>query len=143
METWQYWVISGIVLFAAEIFTPGFVLMSIGAACLLAGLSAWLGFSTGVQAVVFAVGTVAAFLATRPFVKKFLYNKENLPTGTNALTGKKAKVNETINNDDNCGRVQVGGDSWKARSSDGSVIEEGNMVEIIGVEGVTLTVKKL
>ncbi len=142
MEIWQYWIISGIVLFAAEIFTPGFVLMSIGSACILAGLSAWLGFSTGIQTIIFAFGTVAAFLATRPFVKKFLYSKEQLPTGTSALIGKKGKVTEKISNEDNCGRVMIGGESWKAGSADGSVIEEGDMVEVLGIEGVTLKVEK-
>lgn len=103
----------------------------------------WLGFSTGIQAIVFAIGTVAAFLATRPFVKKFLYSKEQLPTGTSALIGKRGKVTERISNDDNCGRISIGGESMgKARSADGNVVEEGYMVEVLGIEGVTLKVEK-
>lgn len=142
MENWQYWIIAGIVLFAIEVYTPGFVLASFGMACILSGLAAALGFSMGVQLSAFAAGSVLFFVTIRPFVKKFLYNKEKLATGTNALIGKTGKVTEKINNMDNVGRVQVGGESWKACSETEDQVDEGELVEVTGVSGVTLKVRK-
>lgn len=142
MENWQYWIMVGIILFAIEIYTPGFVLASFGLACLLSGLAAALGLSLAVQITIFALGSVLFFVTIRPFVRKFLYNKEKLATGTSALIGKTGKVTERICNEDNVGRVMVGGESWKACSSDDDPIPEDALVEVTGISGVTLRVKK-
>lgn len=142
MEQWQYWIITGIILFAVEIYTPGFVLASFGIACIFSGLAAALGFSMSVQLGVFAAGSIFVFVTIRPFVKKFLYNKEKLATGTNALIGKTGKVTDKISNADNAGRIMVGGESWKACSETGEPIEADEIVEITGISGVTLRVIK-
>lgn len=142
MEHWQYWIITGIILFAIEIYTPGFVLASFGIACMFSGLAAALGFSISVQLSVFAAGSIFVFVTMRPFVKKFLYNNEKLATGTNALIGKTGKVTDRISNRDNAGRINVGGESWKACSDTDEAIEVGEIVEIKGISGVTLKVIK-
>lgn len=142
MEHWQYWIITGIILFAIEVYTPGFVLASFGIACVFSGLAAWLGFSLSIQIIAFAAGSIFVFVTIRPFVKKFLYNKESLATGTNALIGKTGKVTDRICNADNVGRVSVGGESWKACSDTDEPVEIGEIVEIKGISGVTLKVIK-
>lgn len=142
MEYWKYWTIAGIILFAIEIYTPGFVLASFGIACMFSGLAAVFGFSTGIQLIVFAVGSIFVFVTIRPFVQKFLYSGEKLATGTCALIGKTGKVEERICNTDNAVRVMVGGESWKACSENDDTIEANEIVEIKGISGVTLKVVK-
>jgi len=142
MEYWKYWTIAGIILFAVEIYTPGFVLASFGIACMCSGFAAVFSFSPEVQLIVFAVAAIFVFVTIRPFVQKFLYTGEKLATGTSALIGKTGKVEEKICNEDNVGRVMVGGESWKACSDNGQIIEANEIVEIKGISGVTLKVIK-
>lgn len=142
MEYWKYWVIAGIVLFAVEVYTPGFVLASFGIACMMSAVAALLDLSMNIQLIVFAVGSVFVFVTIRPFVNRFLYSSENLATGTSALIGKTGKVEDRIFNADNTGRVMVGGESWKAASESEDPIEPGEQVEITGISGVTLKVRK-
>lgn len=142
MEHWQYWIITGIILFAIEIYTPGFVLASFGIACMFSGLAAVFGLSLSVQLSVFAAGSIFVFVTIRPFVQKFLYSGEKLATGTCALIGKTGKVTDRISNRDNSGRINVGGESWKACSDTDEPIEVDEIVEIKGISGVTLKVIK-
>ena len=58
-----------------------------------------------------------------------------------ALIGQIVEVVEDIDNTNNKGRVKIGGESWKAVSSNGDKINKGSKVEIINKESITLFVK--
>ena len=58
-----------------------------------------------------------------------------------ALIGQIVEVVEDIDNTNNKGRVKIGGESWKAVSSNGDKIIKGTKVEIINRESITLFVK--
>ena len=146
MEDWHIWVIVGVVLLIAEIFTPGFVLACFGVACLVAAIFAAFDVGLTFEVIVFCVASVLAFFAVRPlFVKRFYRSDDDAAARTNvdALAGKVGMVAERIDPSVNVGRVVLGGDNWRAVSVDGGVIEHGDRVEIVRVEGTKLFVKEI
>lgn len=146
MEHWHIWVIAGVVLLIAEIFTPGFVLACFGVACLVAAIFAALDVGLTLEVIVFCIASIIAFFAVRPlFAKRFYRSDDDAAARTNvdALAGKVGMVAERIDPSMNVGRVVLGGDNWRAVSVDGAVIERGERAEIVRVEGTKLFVKKV
>jgi membrane protein implicated in regulation of membrane protease activity len=144
LEIWQIWVIAAVVLFIAEIFTPGLLLASLGVACLAAGLVSYLGMGIEAQVIVFCVSALVAFFGIRPFfVKHAYFSDTKIKTNVDALIGKTGRVVETIDLSQNKGRVIVGGENWKGVSIDETVIEAGEKVTVVKVEGTKLFVKRL
>jgi len=138
MEAWQLWTIIGFLLLIIEIFTPGFVLGSFGLGAFGGGLAAYWGYSLSVQLIVFSIITLAIFFGIRPLYLKYLKRFEaDHKTGVQAFIGKQYKVTETISNSEDTGRIKIGGESWRARSETGEVIEAGKMVTVIKIEGAT------
>ena len=109
---------------------------SAGMIAQLCGAQVWL------QVLIAAVVTLVLLLATRPFVKKFLQNKE---THTNAdrVVGQTAVVTEDIDNLAAHGRVEVLGNDWAARSTENVRIQKGTKVQVVRIEGVKLIVTPL
>lgn len=145
MEHWHIWVIAGVVLLIAEIFTPGFVLACFGVACLVAAVFAAFDVGLTFEVIIFCVASVIAFFAVRPlFVKRFYRSDdEAAKTNVDALVGKEGLVAERIDPSVNVGRVLLGGDNWRAVSVDGAAIEHSEKVEVVRVEGTKLFVKKV
>ena len=144
MEGWHIWVIIALVFVIIEIFTAGFAVMCISFGCLFGALASALDWELKWQLLVFAVGTVLAFMTVRPLVYKFFYNKKNeVKTNAEALIGRKAIVTECIEGELNPGRVKIDGDDWKAVSLDSEPIEVGMAVEVTALNSVILTVKKI
>ena len=144
MEGWHIWVIIALVFVIIEIFTTGFAVMCISFGCLFGALASALDWELKWQLLVFAVGTVLAFMTVRPLVYKFFYNKKNeVKTNAEALIGRKAIVTERIEGELNPGRVKIDGDDWKAISLDSEPIEVGMAVEVTALNSVILTVKKI
>ncbi len=146
MESWQIWVIVGVLLLIMEIFTPGFVVACFGVACLVAAIFAAFGASFTVEVVVFCVASLVAFFTVRPLFVKRIYRSDKdaaARTNVDALAGKVGLVTERIDPSIGKGRAALGGDDWRATSTDDSVIESGERVEVIRVEGTKLFVKKI
>ncbi|MCD4654608.1 NfeD family protein, partial [bacterium] len=84
------------------------------------------------------------FLGIRPAFTRFLHRfADQRETGINAYFGKTFKVTELIDNAENTGRVQVGSESWRARSENNEKIESGEMIMVKNVEGSTLFVRSI
>lgn len=97
--------------------------------------------SVTIQTATFIFVTLVTLLATRPFIKKILnFKKED--TNTGRYIGKTGVVISKINNSLGKGQVNVSGSVWTARSYDDTIIEEGENVVIVSIEGVKLVVKK-
>ncbi len=143
MESWHYWIIVGILLIITEIFTPGFLFASFGLGAFGSGLTAYLGFGFKYQLLAFSAVTMFIFFGIRPIYKKFFSRfDDQRKTGIEALLGKDAIVTEPIVNSDNGGRIQIGGENWKAMSENNEDIEAKETVIITRIEGATAYVKK-
>ena len=141
MEIHHYWIIFGIVLMIAEIFTPGFLLASFGIGAFGGSLFAYWDFEFKVQLFVFSAVTMGVFFGIRPLYNKYFYKLDDQrKTGVNAFIGNNYKVTENIDNSENSGRVQIGSESWRARTENDESIELGEMIKVKKVEGSTLIV---
>ena len=143
METWHIWIIIGIAFLVWEIFTPGFFVASIGVGAFLAAITSYFGGGATYQIVSLIIGALITFLFIRPLFIWYQKSKgDNRETGTYALIGQTALVLESIKNSTNEGRVKIGGEEWKACSSGGDDIAEGDLVVVEKIEGATVFVKK-
>lgn len=145
MEVYQIWLIAAIVLVILEIATSGFGVICFAIGAGFAALAAGLGLeSVTWQIVIFAVVSLLTFIFLRPVVMRFLEKKsKDVKTNAEAIVGRKGIVSERINATQHTGRVAIDGDDWKAASEDGSVIEKGQSVEIVKLDSIIVTVKKI
>ena len=144
MEAWHIWVIVALVFVIIEIFTTGFDVMCISFGCLFGAAVSLFELDVKWQLLAFAVGTVLAFLTVRPLVYKFFYKKgQEVKTNAEALVGRRAIVTERVGDEMHPGRVKVDGDDWKAISLDAEPIEVGETVEIMAINSIIVTVKKI
>ena len=130
-----------IVTLVIEIITQGLttIWFSIGAA--VAAVSTLWDPPIWVQIVIFCVLSVVIMLLARPFAKRMMQSNIT-PTNIDRLISEKAVVIKEINNKKGTGQVSVRDLEWLARSEDDSVIEKGETVTILRIEGVKLIVKK-
>ncbi|WP_124099188.1 NfeD family protein [Ruminococcus sp. Marseille-P6503] len=135
------WAIAFVFFIVVEIATAS-ALVSIWLAfgALIAMFFAIADFGFIVQLTVFVIASVILLIATRPLVRKM--QGEKYHTNFELDIGKSAVVTERINNELGEGRVKLGGTNWAARSSDGSVIDEGAVVTVQEVDGAKLIVSK-
>ena len=142
MEFWTLWVIAAIIFAIIEIYTPSFFIIwfSVGSIC--AAISSIFTDNPFIQVAIFTVVSVILILSTKKLTDKFITKKGSYKTNSDKLINKSAKVVETINPVEGLGRVKVGNENWKATSYDGNIIEEGSMVTIKNIDGVTLVVTK-
>lgn len=98
-----------------------------------------LGGAVWLQIVVFLAVSSLALIITRPIAKK-LQNGKSESTNADMVIGRSALVTEEIDNIKAAGRVSVLGNSWSARTTDGSVAAVGETVTVERIEGVKLIV---
>ncbi|MDO4154201.1 MAG: NfeD family protein [Clostridia bacterium] len=112
---------------------------ALGALCaLLANLC---GVGVVWQVVLFLVVSAICLIATRPLVKKMTATKIQ-KTNADRCIGAEAVVLEEINNLKSTGLVKAMGNTWTARSEDGSVIPKDAVVIVRKMEGVKLIVSQ-
>lgn len=112
---------------------------ALGALCaLLANLC---GVGVIWQIVLFLIVSAICLIATRPLVKKMTATKIQ-KTNADRCIGAEAVVLEEINNLKSTGLVKAMGNTWTARSEDGSVIPKDAVVIVRKMEGVKLIVSQ-
>lgn len=114
-------------------FVPGAVVSLILALC---------NVSWQIQVLVFALLSLVMLLFGLLFVRKRIKKMPHIPTNSDRIIGMEGKVTEVIDGDAPTGEVKVDGKRWTARSADGSVIPEGEMVTILRIEGVKVIVER-
>ena len=135
-----FWVLLAVALAIGEVLTPGLfflgpVSLAAGAAALAAILGAgWLG-----SLIVFIVCSVASLAVLRPIARRHVRLPALSRTGTDALVGRRALVTRRV--DRHGGRVKIGGEEWSARAYlDDQVLEEGQTVDVVQIDGATALV---
>ncbi len=145
MELWQIWLIIALLFFILEIFTSGIAVICFSFGALAACVGALFNLNLTWQVIIFALVTLLSFVCIRPLLMKLFYKKgkDEVKTNVDALIGRKGIVSESINPVTGQGRVKVDGDDWKAVSYNDEPIELGARVEIVKLESVIVTVKKI
>lgn len=111
-------------------------------AALVSLILALCNVSWQIQVLTFAILSLIFVLIGTTVIRKRFSKKKHIPTNSDRLLDTAGLVTETINNSIPTGEVKSDGKRWSARSEDGSIIEEGEMVTILRIEGVKLIVKK-
>jgi membrane protein implicated in regulation of membrane protease activity len=136
------WLIVGVLLAIAELFTLDFVLIMIAAGAFAAAAAGLAHVPIPLQVVVFAVVSALGLAAVRPAIKRRLHRwADPAVMGVEALEGAEATVIEQVS--DGRGMVKIGGELWQARPYDvAQVIDAGTMVRVVEVRGATALVWK-
>lgn len=134
------WLAALVILLLAEALTLGLTTIWFAGGALIALITALVGANIWVQLGIFLAVSLLLLIFTRPAALRYM-NKSTLKTNVDSLTGEVGVVSERIDNLEATGKVKLNDVFWTARSEDGTVIEEGAVVEISRVEGVKLIVK--
>jgi membrane protein implicated in regulation of membrane protease activity len=137
-----FWIVLGVVLAVAEIFTATLFLIMFAVGAFAAAGAAALGAPVAIQAVVFAVVSALTVFAARPTIQRHrrsAVETGDQPFGVEAIEGSTALVLERVDADH--GMVKIDGELWTARSYDATqVFAPGQRVRVIQVRGATALV---
>jgi membrane protein implicated in regulation of membrane protease activity len=142
---WIIWLIIGVALIIAEIFTLGFVLLWFGIGAFAAALVGFLGFGLGMQFLVFAIVSIALTAMSRTIFARYLpHNADRtMKTGVDSLPGKVGTVATASRGTLNEAAVKVYGSTWTAFPIDGETpLIEGEKVEVVEVKGSSIYVRR-
>ena len=136
------WVGAMVVFGVLEAATVGLTSLWFVVGALGGLIVAMCGGAIWLQIAVFFVVSIAALVAARPLVVKYI-NQTTVATNADRVLGSTARVTEAIDNTVPVGAVYVDGKTWSARSENGEEIAEGTMVRVTRMEGVRLFVEEI
>lgn len=138
---WLLWTIAASLLLALELTSGDFYLTCLALGAIAAVLTDLCQLPFWLQLLVFALVTAASIFFLRPYLVRTIHrNADARLSNTDALLGRIGRVTEDIT-PDACGRVQIDGDSWKARSEHGQTFTAGQHVRVTGLESVIISVE--
>ena len=135
------WLALFVILAVSELITMGLTSIWFAVGALAACLVSALGANLIVQAIVFVVVSILILLFIRPFAVNYI-NKDSEKTNVESMEGKVGEVTADINNVLATGNVKIDGMDWTARTDNGEIIEAGEYVKVLRVEGVKVIVEK-
>lgn len=144
---WILWVILGVILIIAEIFTPGFVLLWFGIGAIAAALGALVGVGYPVQFLLFFVVSIALTAASRTIFTKYLMRESHeggsYKSGADSLPGQVGTVVTSSQGALSEGAVKVYGSTWTAYPAEGEEpLEAGARVIVESVRGASIYVRR-
>ena len=138
---WKFWLIVAGICFVIESFTIGFLVFWFGIGALAALVASLFISNIWMQSLIFIIVSSLLLIFTKPLVKKFVKEKDIIPTNVYSIIGKEGIVVESIDTINGVGKVKVNGELWSATSLEN--IEKGTKVKVLKVNGVKLEVEKL
>ncbi|HEY8561851.1 MAG TPA: NfeD family protein [Pyrinomonadaceae bacterium] len=143
---WILWVILGVGLIIAEIFTLGFVLFWFGIGAFIAALVGFAGFGFAWQFMAFALVSIVLTAMSRTIFSNYFTHAggEDIKTGVDALPGQIGTVSAASRGALNEAAVKVFGSTWTAFPIDERTpLVEGEKVEVVQVRGSSIYVRKI
>lgn len=142
---WILWIILGVSLIIAEIFTLGFVLLWFGIGAIAAALVGMLGGGVLLQFLVFAVVSVLLTLTSRTLFSSYFSHSDTngVRTNSDSMPGMIGTVTMASKGVLNEGAVKAYGSIWTAYPIEGELpLTEGEKVEVVEVRGSSIYVRK-
>lgn len=138
------WLVLGVGLIIAEIFTLGFVLFWFGIGAIAASVAGFLGAGIGVQFLIFAAVSIVLTAMSRTIFQRYLPTNEGeaIRTGVDSLPGRIGTVTTASKGALNEGAVKVYGSTWTAYPIDDVALTEGEKVEVVEVRGSSIYVRR-
>jgi len=138
------WLVLGVALIIAEIFTLGFVLFWFGLGALAAAVAGFLGAGFGIQFLIFAAVSIGLTVMSRTIFAKYLPSTgDHVKTAVDSLPGKIGTVMTASKGALNEGAVKVYGSTWTAYPIDDVALTEGEKVEVVEVKGSSIYVRRV
>ncbi len=141
---WIAWIVLGVFLIIAEIFTMGFVLFWFGLGAFAAALAAMAGIGLVGQFGIFAIVSVGLTVMSRTIFAKYFSRDvgDEVKMGVDSLPGQIGTVTIASSGALHEGAVRVYGSVWTAYPVDDEVaLIEGEKVEVVSVKGSSIYVK--
>jgi membrane protein implicated in regulation of membrane protease activity len=141
---WIFWLVLGVGLIIAEVFTLGFVLLWFGVGAIAAALIGILGGGVLLQFFVFAIVSIALTAMSRTIFARYLSRREEdtLKMGVDSLPGQIGTVTVASKGALKEAGVKVYGSTWTAFPIDGETeLAEGEKVEVVSVKGASILVR--
>ncbi|MDQ1522401.1 MAG: hypothetical protein QOG00_2401 [Pyrinomonadaceae bacterium] len=144
---WILWVVLGVILIIAEIFTPGFVLLWFGAGAIAAALAALVGVGYPFQFLIFFIVSIALTAASRTIFTKYFMRQlgegGSYKSGAESLPGQVGTVVSSSQGALLEGAVKVYGSTWTAYPAEGEEpLEAGARVVVESVRGASIYVRR-
>ncbi len=137
---WQFWLIAAGIFFVFEMITVGFLVFWLGIAALITMVVSFFTDNLVIQTAVFVISSISLIFLTKPFVKKFMNDKDNLATNSYSIIGKTGIVTENIDSTLGTGLVKIGTETWSAKSNDENFISKGSTITVTKIDGVKAVV---
>jgi membrane protein implicated in regulation of membrane protease activity len=136
------WLVIGVALAVAEVFTTTFVLIMFSAGALAAALVAAVGLPIWLQILAFGLVSAASMGLLRPVIQRHLHQGGgSAPMGLAEIEGSAGLVLERVDLDH--GMIKIEGELWTARPYDSTqTFEPGERVRVIEIKGATALVWK-
>jgi len=132
------WFIAFVVLLIIELVTVNLVTIWFAIGAVAAIITTIFTDSILIQCIAFVAVSVISLLITKPLMKKFK-KFEVEPTNSDRVIGKVGDVTKKIDKN-KYGEVKVYGNTWTASSK--QVINVGERVKVLSIDGVKLIVEK-
>jgi membrane protein implicated in regulation of membrane protease activity len=144
LQDWHWWAAGGILLIILEMFTGSFYLACFGVASLITSIAASGDVAFTAQLGTFALISALTLGLVRPIFKKLIYKHcEHKPVNADGMLGATALVVDEIPGRHLPGRVKYQGEEWRALNTSEERIPEGRIVQILQVQGATVTVRNI
>lgn len=137
---WAGWGVLAMALAAAELLTLDLTLLMLATGALAGGIVALVAPGLIWLQVVIALATaVGTLFLLRPTLLAKVRSSKGYRSSLDNIIGAQGSATAVITG--NRGEVKVDGQVWEARSFDPSItIEDGEQIEVFGIDGVTLSV---
>jgi membrane protein implicated in regulation of membrane protease activity len=144
---WVLWVVLGVALIVAEIFTTGFVLLWFGVGALAAALAGLLGFGYPFQFLIFFAVSIGLTAASRTILASLFSQSDQpdeLKSGAASLPGQTGTVVTSSHGALHEGAVKVFGSTWTAYPAEGEApLEAGDRVVVERLQGASIYVRRV
>lgn len=143
---WIFWLVLGVSLIIAEVFTLGFVLLWFGIGAVAAAFVGLLGGGFLLQFLVFAIVSIGLTAMSRTIFARYLSHRDEdtLKMGIDSLPGQIGMVTIASKGAMKEGAVKVYGSTWTAFPIDGETeLTEGEKVEVVSVKGSSIYVRPI
>lgn len=135
------WLALLILFLVVEFFTVGLASIWFAGGALVAMFLSAAGAGTIWQIIAFLAVSALLLVFTRPFAVRFINSKKE-KTNYEGIIGKIVRVTGRVDNFNQTGSANVGGQEWTARAeSDTEILEEGTLAKVVEIKGVTLILK--
>ena len=139
---WLAWLLISLLCLLLELTNGDFFIVCFAVGGLFASISSVFTDSLTIQIIVFAITTLLSIFFLRPVALRWFHKGEDRRiSNVDALIGRIGRVTEAIEAN-GYGRVQIDGDSWKAKTRDGHPVENGMKARVLSIDSIIITVEE-